>query len=87
MATEQQARRARDVHQDKLLAAGAHGISVLPVAGQAGKRARSFSVVAFIDCKAQKKPVSLPSTLPIVEGGKTVNVPLVVRDSKPFQPE
>jgi hypothetical protein len=87
MATEQQARRARDLHQDKLAASGAHGISVEPVAGQAGKKARSFGVVAWVDTKARKKPLSLPEALPIIERGKTVNVPLVVRESKPFQLE
>jgi len=87
MATEQQARRARDLHQGKLLAAGAHGISVEPATQQTGKKAVSFSVVAWVDTKAKGKPVSLPEALPIKERGKTVKVPLVVRDSKPFQPE
>jgi hypothetical protein len=44
-------------------------------------------VVAWVHGKARKKPVSLPSALPIKERGRTVKVPLVVRESKPFQLE
>jgi hypothetical protein len=87
MATQRQAQRARDLHQDKLAASGAHALSVEPLTGQAGNKARSFGIVAWVHGKGKKSPVSLPSALPIVERGKTVNVPLMVRESKPFQLE
>jgi hypothetical protein len=87
MATQRQAQRARDLHQDKLAASGVHALSVESLTGQAGNKARSFGIVAWVHSKAQKNPVYLPSALPIVERGKTVNVPLIVRESKPFQLE
>ena len=87
MATERQARRARDLHQDKLAESGVHGLSVEPLPGTPGTKAESFGVVAWVHSKGQKKPVSLPSALPIKERGRTVKIPLVVRESKPFQLE
>lgn len=87
MATERQARRARDLHQDKLAASGVHGLSVESLPGSPGTKGGSFGVVAWVHGKARKKPVSLLSALPIKEWGRTVKVPLVVRESKPFQLE
>lgn len=87
MATERQARRARDLHQDKLAASGVHSLSVEPIPGALRTKAGSFGVVAWVHGKARKKPVSLPSALRIKYGGRTVHVPLVVRESKPFQLE
>jgi len=87
MATERQARRARDLHQDKLAASGVHGLSVEALPGAPGTKAGSFGVVAWVHRKAQKKPVALPSALAIKDRGRRVKVPLVIRESKPFQLE
>jgi hypothetical protein len=78
MATEKQAQRARDVHQDRLVKSGAHALSVEKVEGS-GK----FGVVAWVK-QAKKK---LPSAVSIMDGGTKVQVPVVVRQSKPFQLE
>jgi hypothetical protein len=84
MATEAQARVARDEHQDRLAASGAHSLSVEPLAAS-GKG--SFGVVAWVDNSAGKEMTSFPSSLSIQEKGKSVAVPLVIRESKPFQLE
>ncbi|MEP6960865.1 MAG: hypothetical protein ABI995_02245 [Acidobacteriota bacterium] len=81
-ATEQQANLARDEHQDTLISGGAHAISVEQ---SAGKGNVNFSVVAWVDPK--KRKASLPSSLEIEQNGKTVRVPLIVREAKPFAPE
>ena len=87
MATERQAKRAREMHQDKLIKFGAHALSVEALPQSADKKARPFGVVAWVHNEPQKKPASLPSALSIKERGRTVKVPLVVRQSKPFQLE
>lgn len=84
MATEEQARLARNVHQDRLAASGAHSLSVEPLhAAKAG----SFGVVAWVDSQANNQAAAFPSSLSIKEKGRHVEVPLVVRESKPFQLE
>jgi hypothetical protein len=70
-----------------LTASGAHALSVEPVLEASRSKAVSFGVVAWIHGKAQKKPVSLPSAILIKDRGRTVRVPLVIRESKPFQLE
>ena len=87
MATERQARRARDLHQDKLVASGVHGLSVEALPTGSGTKAGSFGVVAWVDPEAREKSVSLPSALSLREQGRIVKVPLVLRESKPFQLE
>jgi hypothetical protein len=82
MATESEARRARDLHQDELASSGAHSLSVEPQKEAQG----SFVVVAWIQ-HADKAAASLPSSLTIEESGRRIAVPLVVRESKPFQLE
>jgi hypothetical protein len=84
MATEAQARLARDEHQDRLTASGAHSLSVEPLPATG---AGSFGVVAWVDDPAGKEMASFPSSLSIQERGKSVVVPLVIRESKPFQLE
>jgi hypothetical protein len=84
MATEAQARLARDEHQDRLAASGAHSLSVEPLPASG---AGSFGVVAWVDNPAGKEMASFPSSLSIRERGKSVAVPLIVRESKPFQLE
>jgi hypothetical protein len=84
MATEAQARLARDKHQDRLAASGAHSLSVEPLPATG---AGSFGVVAWVDDPAGKEMASFPSSLSIQERGKSVAVPLVIRESKPFQME
>jgi hypothetical protein len=87
MATELQARLARDLYQDDLAASGVHGLSVEALPAGSGTKAESFGVVAWVNSEATKKPASLPSALSIKERGRTVKVPLVRRESKPFQLE
>jgi len=84
MATEEQARLARDVHQDRLAASGAHSLSVEPLSAT---ETGSFGVVAWVDSQAHKQAAVFPSSLSIKEKGRDVEVPLVVRESKPFQLE
>ena len=86
MATEEQARRARDLHQDKLAAMGAHGVSVEPLQ-KTTPTASSFGVVAWIEPKVAKRHGAFPPALEIQERGRTLKVPLVVRESEPFRPE
>lgn len=86
MATEKQARRARDLHQEKLVACGAHALSVEPLTKGAAKNPKSFAVVAWI----QKRPgalIAIPRSLEVEEEGKKIRVPLVITKSKPFQLE
>jgi len=84
MATEQQAKRARDKHQSKLIKSGVHALSVEALPESQDNRAGRFGVVAWVHEKARKP---LPSALSIKDRGKTVKVPLAVRESKPFQLE
>ena len=86
MATEEQARRARDLHQDKLAAMGAHGLSVEPLQ-KPDPAAGSFGVVAWVEPKVVKKQGAFPPALEIQERGRTLKVPLVVRESEPFRLE
>ena len=84
MATEEQARLARDRHQDKLAASGAHSLSVEPIAAGGGE---GFGVVAWVDHQHSTSTAAFPSSISIDEKGRRVAVPLVVRESKPFQVE
>ena len=84
MATEEQARRARDVHQDKLTAMGAHGLSVEPLPKTGAK---GFGVVAWVKPEIAKQQGAFPPALEIQHGGQTLKVPLVVRESEPFRLE
>ena len=84
MATEEQARLARDRHQDQLIGSGAHSLSIEPVAPVG---TGEFGVVAWVDSQAKDSKADFPSSLTIEEKGKRVTVPLVVRESKPFQVE
>jgi hypothetical protein len=79
MATERQARLARDLHQQKLVKGGVHALSVERV-GQSGKK---FGVVAWVK-QAKGK---IPEALDIMDRGTKVRVPVVIRESKPFQLE
>jgi len=79
MATERQARRARDLHQKRLLKRGAHALSVEKL-GEGGKE---YGVVAWV---AQEKE-KIPQALSITDRGRKVQVPLLIRESKPFQLE
>lgn len=85
MATEKQARRARDLHGDRLVKLGAHALSVEPakVTGDT-KASKTFAVVAWVK---GRKSTALPESLPVKEEGKITHVPLLIRESEPFQPE
>jgi hypothetical protein len=85
MATEEQARRARDLHQDKLAAMGAHGLSVEPLQKTDAKGL--FGVVAWVKPEVAKKQAGFPSALEIPYRGRTLKVPLAIRESKPFRLE
>ena len=85
MATEAQARLARDLHQDQLTRQGAHSLSV-----ERSPESGKFSVVAWIDQKSKvwaSKASLLPETLPIEVNGRTVDVPLTIRNSEPMKLE
>jgi len=77
MATERHADLARARHSRYLRSLGAHAIAVDKVAR---KGRRTYGVVAFFD----NTPCSVPETLPIKTGGKTVVVPLAVRKAPRF---
>lgn len=87
MATEAQARRARDLHEKELVASGAHALSVEPVLTETEKATKSFCIVAWVQKRKTKKQVSLPESLEIEDQGRKVKVPLKIRESKPFQLE
>ncbi len=85
MATEKQARRARDLHGDRLVKMGAHALSVEQAAVTGNTKARkTFAVVAWVQPRAN---TALPESLPVEEEGKITHVPLLVRKSEPFRPE
>jgi len=84
MASEEQARLARDQHQDKLAASGAHSLSVEPLAAESGPE---FGVVAWVDRRGSNSTANFPSSISIDEKGRRIAVPLIVRESKPFQVE
>jgi len=86
MATEEQARHARDLHQDKLAAMGAHGLSVEPLE-KSEPATDSFGVVAWVEAKNAMKQGAFPPDLEIQERGRTLKIPLVIRKSKPFRLE
>jgi hypothetical protein len=79
MATERQARLARDQHQHKLVKGGAHALSV----ERLGRAGRKFGVVAWV----KQAKGTMPETLDIVDKGTTVKVPVVIKKSEPFQLE
>ena len=76
MATERQARLARDQHQQRLVKGGVHALSV-------ERLGRKFGVVAWVK-QAKGK---IPEALDIVDRGTKVQVPVVIRKSEPFQLE
>ena len=80
MATEEEANLARSQHSDFLRDLGAHGIAVDEVKRKGEK---SFAVIAFFE----EPPKSVPDTLEVKFGKKTVTVPLVPRVMEKFRPE
>ena len=80
MANEKEANLAREQHSDFLRDLGAHGIAVDEVERKGEK---SFAVVAFFE----QQPDSVPETLAVKSGAKTLTVPLVARVTEKFKPE
>jgi hypothetical protein len=64
---------------------GAHGLSVEPLPKTGAKG--SFGVVAWVKPDVAKKQSGFPSALEIQDSGQTLKVPLVLRESEPFQLE
>jgi hypothetical protein len=80
MATEKEAELAREQHAEKLRKLGAHAIAVDEIKRRGGS---TFVVVATF----ATKPGSVPKTLSVASGRKTVEVPLVVQRGPKFRPE
>lgn len=80
MATEKEANKARELHQDLLASKGIHSIGV-DVIGKKGSK--KFGVIAFLE----KKIEDLPTKLTIPKGKKKINVPLVIELSEKFKVE
>jgi hypothetical protein len=80
MANEKEANLAREQHSDFLRDLGAHGITVDEVKRKGEK---SFAVVALFS----EQPDSVPETLAVKSGAKTLAVPLVARVAEKFKPE
>jgi len=87
MATEQQARRALDRHQDNFRKSGAHSLSVQPLPSASDANSEAFAIVVMVDKEAGKTPAALPSEVPLKEEGRTTMVPVIVRESEPFHLE
>jgi hypothetical protein len=80
MPTERQANLAREQHADYLRQLGAHAIAVDEVKRKGGK---DYAVIAFFE----QQPESVPRTLEVKSGKKTLEVPLVARVQEKFKPE
>jgi hypothetical protein len=81
VATEEQANKARDMHSDLLVERGAHAIGV--ESGRSHGKS-GFVVVAHV---APDETHDIPSTLTARIAGKTVEVPVVTKQSGRFRPE
>lgn len=81
MASEVEANRARELLFAKLRKLGAHAIGVeeTKIRGQP-----TFAVVAYVKHRKNKR---MPKALTYAERDKSIDVPLVVRESEPFKPE
>jgi hypothetical protein len=79
MATENQARKARDEHFDLLQQAGAHTLAVDIKKGTK----KSYAIIAFVEENADR----IPSAVEVKTGNKTTSVPVIVEKSKKFKPE
>jgi hypothetical protein len=87
MATEDQARRARNIHQNRLMEGGAHALSIEPLKSLPKAGAKSYGIVAWVDEKPEKGLPPVPQWLEIEEKDRKVKVPVAVRKAKPFQLE
>ncbi len=80
MATEKQARLARDEHFDYLQGLGAHTLAVDTM--KKGTK-KSFAIIAFVEGDASQ----LPKEVEVKDGDKKTKVPVVVEQSPKFTPE
>lgn len=80
MATEKEAKLARERHSDELHDLGAHAIAVDQIQRKGEK---TFAVIAFFE----EKPEKVPHKLTVKNGKRTLEVPLVARVSEKFKPE
>lgn len=80
MATEKQAKIARDQHFDHLQKLGAHTLAIDTLAE--GKK-KSFAIFAFVD----GNPGQIPESVEVKTGTKTTKVPVIVEKSEKFKPE
>jgi hypothetical protein len=81
MATLRAAQSARKRHAVALTKLGAHAIAVEGVSTKSGRK--KFVVVAFF----KSKPSDAPESLEVRQGGKRINVPLVIKVAPPFKIE
>lgn len=80
MASEKEANLAREKHSDVLRDLGAHAIAVDETRRKGEK---TYAVIAYFE----KKPESIPGTLEVKRGNRTLQVPLVARVTEKFRPE
>jgi hypothetical protein len=81
LASEKEANLARQQHSDFIRRLGAHSIGVDKPKGQGEA---GFAVIAFFERQPSK---TIPQTLEIRTGQKTLEVPLVVEIMKRPSPE
>ena len=79
MATELEAKKARDLHFDLLTKSGAHALAIDAIKGP---KKKSFAIIAFTEGKNE-----LPENVEITIGEKTTNVPIIIEQSTRFKPE
>jgi hypothetical protein len=80
MATEKQARKARDQYFDYLSGLGAHTLAVdTPDKAHKDK----FAIVAFVE----DEKAGLPEEVEIDHNGKKMKVPVVIEQSEKFKPQ
>ena len=81
MATEKQARAAREAIADQLFELGAHAVAVDLIAGQ---DPHSFGVIAMVP---RGLKANLPKTFSLRTGKVSVDIPIVVKRTASFKPE
>jgi len=80
MATEKEARIARDKYFDFLSERGAHTLAVDYLKNE---KRNGFAIIAFTEGDTR----NIPDTLEIENNGKTTSVPVVAQKAEKFKPQ
>lgn len=79
MATQKQAKKAYEEYFNSLQKAGAHSLAIDIKKGTK----KSYAIIAFVEGNTGK----IPSSVEIIEQGKTTNVPVIIEQSGKFKPQ